>query len=83
MHAVVFIFQIFKEPFEAEAKSRSSELRLNVRTSVLCPGRSTVKTRVASGVLSFDLVGWGMLWTSSAFEARAVKSCNDSPMLVS
>ena len=74
IHPVVFIFQIFKEPFEAEARSESSELRLNVRTSVLCPGRSTVKRRVASGVLSFDFMGWGMLWTSTAFDARAVKS---------
>jgi hypothetical protein len=81
IHAVVFIFQIFKEPFEAEAKSRSSELKLNVRTSVLCPGKSTVKMRVASGVPSFNLVGWGMLWTSRAFDARAVRSCHSSGRL--
>lgn len=61
IHAVVFIFHIFREPFEAEARSRSSELKLNARTSVLCPGRSTVNKRVASGVPSFDFVGWGIL----------------------
>lgn len=69
IHAVVFMFQIFKDPkntvnprivwlsvtsipFEADAKSISSELRLKVRTSVRCPGRSTEKARVASGVES-------------------------------
>jgi hypothetical protein len=61
IHAVVFIFHIFREPFEAEAKSRSSELRLSARTSVLCPGKSTVNIRVDSGLSSFDFVGWGML----------------------
>lgn len=73
MHAVVFIFHIFSEPFEADARRRSSELRHNVRTSVLWPGRSTVYKRIASGA-SFDFAGCGMLWTSSALEARAVKS---------
>jgi hypothetical protein len=79
MHAVVFMFQIFKDPsfvllvrhyqakrkkhvpFEAEAKRRSSELRLRVRTSVLCPGISREKTRVASGGSSLDFEGWGTL----------------------
>lgn len=93
MHAVVFMFQIFREPFrggnfstcqedqlegklplDADAKSRSSELRDNVRTSVLCPGRSTEKRRVASGEPSLDFEGWGTLYTSNALEDNAIKS---------
>ena len=42
-------------PFEADASRRSSELKLNVRTSVRCPGRSTEWTRVPSGGFSLFL----------------------------
>ena len=65
IHAKVRMFQILSCPFEADASNESSEFKHNVRTSVLCPGRSNEYIFMASGT-SFDLVGAGMAYTSTA-----------------
>jgi len=74
IHEVVLRFHILREPFEAEASIWSLELRQSDRTSVLWPGRSTLKERDASGSSSLDFVGGGTWYTSMAFVFRATKS---------
>jgi len=74
IHEVVLIFHILREPFEAEASTWSLELRQSERTSVLWPGRSTLKERVASGGSSLAFVGGGTWYTSMAFVFKATKS---------
>lgn len=71
---MVLIFHTLREPFEAEASTWSLELRQSDRTSVLWPGTSTLKERVASGSSSLDFVGGGTWYTSMAFVFRATKS---------
>jgi len=53
--------QIEDLPFDADAKRRSSELKLNVRIFVRCPGISTTWSRVDSSGASLLFERRGML----------------------
>lgn len=65
IQANVRMFHILSWPFDAEASNESSEFKHSVRTSALCPGKSSAYNRAASGT-SFDFIGGGMVYTSTA-----------------
>lgn len=68
------MFQILREPFDADASIRSSELRHKDRTSARCPGKSTLNKRVASGISSLDFAGGGTVYTSRALVFKATNN---------